>query len=81
MHASYAGLRLRRSEWNMVDWYRRLTKRAVPFLEYVRDSHFGRSAEARAEINRYISITSKLMTCAEKVAADEMSVAVRPSRT
>lgn len=71
MHASYAGLRLRRPHWNMVDWYRRLTKRAVPFLELVRDTHFRRSKEARAQIDSYLSITAKLMTYAERVAVDE----------
>jgi len=71
MHASYAGLRLRRPHWNIVDWCRRLTKRAVPFLEFVRDTHFRRSAETRAEIDSYLSMTAKLMAYAEKAALDE----------
>jgi hypothetical protein len=74
MHASYGALRLRRPQWNMVDWHRRLAKRAVPFLEFLRDTYFKRSPQTKAEIEKYLSMTTELMSYAERTALEEGNV-------
>jgi hypothetical protein len=73
MHASYGSLRLRRPDWNMVDWQRRLTRRAIPFLKFLRDTHFKRSSDVKGEIDQYLSMTTELMRYAEKIAARKIN--------
>lgn len=71
MHASYGALQLRRPDWNMGDWYRKLTDRVIPFLEFLREHHYSRSSKARNHIDQYLSMTENLMAYVERVVADE----------